>query len=406
MKRNPINVVKVVLRGLILVAAFTSQFAGGAPRIVAETGASRADDAAQMFSANPIWTSGSANCGGDGNARLLDIDQDGDLDLVTSAPNPRRWVVFENEGGKLAAKPFWNSKETTDCDHISVLDFNKDGLMDLAATHESHCTLYINDKGWGAARFGDLPDWETGLYTDANQIDFGDFDNDGDLDMLMASGLPVYSVAIFENKDGKPSRTVSRMIGLRQYSESAIFADFDSDGDLDIIATYPRVGTVVVFANRGGGEFDEGTEVYSDQRVRHCQRVYCIDIDKDGDKELFLAKGPWGPPGASVGLTRQAGSKTMKVIWRSAEDTAYHGFDFRDVDKDGDLDMAAADWGGRSVSVFLQEDGVIAKAPVWLAKMSAPAHEVVFGDIDGDGDLDLAVGCLDQAYVFENLLAK
>ncbi len=96
----------------------------------------------------------------------------------------------------------------------------------------------------------------------------------------------------------------------------------------------------------------------------------------------------------------------MKVIWRSAANTGFHGFDFRDVDQDGDLDVAAADWGGRSVSLFLQEDGVISKSPVWLAKTNAPAHEVVFGDIDGDGDLDLAVGCLDQAYVFENLLIK
>ena len=361
-----------------------------------------AADTAPMFSAKPIWTSGSTHCGGDGNARLLDVDQDGDLDLVTSAPNPRRWVIFKNEGGKLATKPFWESKETTDCDHISVLDFDKDGAMDLAATHESHCTLYLNRKRDGGARFGNLPDWETGRYIDANQIDFGDFDNDGDLDMLMAPGLPVYCLALFENTDGTPSRNVSRTIGPRLYSESSIFADFDSDGDLDIVATYPKVGTVVVYDN-DGGKFDAGTEVYSDQRVRHCQRVYCIDFDQDGDMELFCAKGPWGPPGPSVALT-QTKSKTMKVIWRSAANTGFHGFDFRDVDNDGDLDIAAADWSGRSVSVFLQEDGKIADKPVWKATTRAPVHEAVFGDIDGDGDLDIAAGGLDQAMLFENLL--
>ena len=144
---------------------------------------------ASMFSAQPIWTSGRSTSGGDGNARWIDADKDGDLDLVTSAPNPRRWVLFRNQDGKLESEPFWNSAETTDCDHISVLDFNKDGRADLAATHESHCTLYIN-QAEAKSEFENRPNWETGLYTDANQIDFGDFDKDGDLDMLMASGLP------------------------------------------------------------------------------------------------------------------------------------------------------------------------------------------------------------------------
>jgi hypothetical protein len=363
---------------------------------------SQAENRQVMFSSRPLWTSGSAHCGGDGNARLLDVDLDGDLDLVTSAPNPRRWVLFKNVNGRLASEPFWNSKETTDCDHISVLDFDQDGLTDLAGTHESHCALYFNDKGKGNVRFGDLPDWETGIYIDANEINFGDFDNDGDLDMLMAAGLPFLGIALFENTDGVPSRKVSQRIGIREYSESSIFADFDSDGDLDIIATYPRKGTVVIYDNVGG-VFDKSTLVYSDQKTPHCQRVYCLDIDKDGVREIFCAKGPWGPPGASVALARQPNSKMMKVIWRSAADTGFHGFDFRDVDNDGDLDMAAADWRGRSVSIFLQEEGVFSSTPVWKAKTKGQAHEVVFGDIDGDGDLDLVAGCRDQAYVFENL---
>ena len=93
----------------------------------------------------------------------------------------------------------------------------------------------------------------------------------------------------------------------------------------------------------------------------------------------------------------------MKVVWSSAPDTGFHGFDFQDVDGDGDLDMAAADWSGRNVSVFLQEDGMIASKPVWTAKTPAPVHEAVFGDIDGDGDLDVAAGGNDQAMLFENL---
>ncbi|MFC1636303.1 family 16 glycoside hydrolase [Planctomycetota bacterium] len=81
-------------------------------RRLAVTGDSKA-----FFSEQPIWSSGTAKSGGDGIARFIDFDRDGDLDFVTSAPNPKRWVLYRNQDGKLAKKPFWESRETTDCDH-------------------------------------------------------------------------------------------------------------------------------------------------------------------------------------------------------------------------------------------------------------------------------------------------
>jgi hypothetical protein len=353
------------------------------------------------FSDTPVWVSGSEHCGGDGNAQLIDFDQDGDLDLVTSAPNPSRWVVFENDGGKLAQQPVWESKPTTDCDHISVVDFDKDGIPDLVGTHESHNTVYLNDKS-REKHFGFMPDWETSFYTDSNQIDFGDMDGDGDMDMLVASGLPVFQLALFENNDGALSRSITQRIGPRQYSESSIFGDIDNDGDQDIIATYGKEGTIILFKNGGNGKFDRGTEIFKDTKVSHVQRVYCVDVNKDGKMELFCAKGPWGPPGRSIALTVHDG--VAEKVWESAADTGFHGFAFADVDGDGDLDMAAADWSGRSTSVFLQEHGRIETKPIWSAVNRAPVHEVAFGDIDGDGDLDVVAGGLDQAMLFENLL--
>ncbi len=396
------------MKTILILISFAMGIAAAIASTIASTpGLCWAEEPSRVtFSNKPIWTSGTSHSGGDGNAQLLDVDQDGDLDLITSLPNPRRWAVYRNENGKLASKPLWESLETTDCDHISVLDFDRDGRDDIAGTHESHCSLYINGKGVGKSPFAVRPTWETGTYIDANQIDFGDFDNDGDYDMLMAAGLPHLGLALFENKNGYPSKRVSRRIGPRQYSESAIFADFDSDGDQDIIGTYPKTGTIIVFNNKGGGDFDEGTLLYTDQQVRHVQRVYCVDLDNDGSNELFCAKGPWGPPGRSVGLGRPDGSKRMNVVWTSDSKTGYHGFDFHDVDNDGDLDVAAADWGGRRVAIYLQDKGKLSNKPVWSAPTTGPAHEVVFGDIDGDGDLDLAVGGVDQAMLFENTSSR
>lgn len=357
---------------------------------------------ADIFSKQPIWSSGTARSGGDGIARFIDFDRDGDLDFVTSAPNPKRWVLYRNDNGKLAKQPFWESHETTDCDHIDVLDFDHDGWMDLAATHESHCTLYFNRAG----KFNVKPDWETGMIANANQIDFGDFDGDGDFDMVMAGGEPVNGVALFENTTGTPAQKVTRKLGHTEYSETAIFADFDDDGDLDIVAGY-RGGKIVLFRN-SDGEFDDGTVVYEDKANPWTQRLYWRDLDRDGQFELYCAKGPWGNRfGASLQLIKQEGSARMTVGWRSSGKTAFHGFAFQDVDNDGDTDVIAADYaqGGR-LFLYLNEGGKLANEPTWSVKTSGPAHEAVLADIDQDGDLDLAVGCRDQSHIYENLSGK
>ena len=362
-------------------------------------GCASSDSDVRFFGDEPIWSNGSDPSGGDGIARLIDFDRDGDLDFATSLPDPRRWALYPNEDGVISTATIWESTETTDCDHLDVLDFNGDGWSDLTGTHESYCTLYFNKSG----SFETGPDWETSLIANANQIDYGDFDQDGDLDMVMAAGEPINGVALFRNDTGTPAQQPTLKLGHEEYAETAIFADYDADGDLDITAGY-RGGKIVVYQNVAGA-FEEGAVILDDKRNPWTQRLYWRDLDGDRRAELYCAKGPWGDQlGQSVQLVQPEGRLGMEVGWKSPPDSAFHAFEFGDIDGDGDLDVVASDYahGGR-VMLYLNEGDRVADEPAWSVQTSGPAHEAVLGDIDGDGDLDLAVGCRDQAHIYENL---
>ena len=358
--------------------------------------------AEDLFSSKPIWSSGTSRSGGDGIARFIDFDKDGDLDFVTSAPDPMRWVLHKNEDGVIAQKTSWESEQTTDCDHIDVLDFNQDGWNDLVGTHESHCTIYLNHEG----TFGQKPDWETGIIANANQIDFGDVDHDGDLDMVMAAGEPINGVALFENTTGMPSKTPTRKLGHMEYTETAIFAQVINDDTLNIVAGY-RGGRIMLYRSAKGA-WDDGRVLYEDPSNAWTQRLYWHDLNRDKQFELYCAKGPWSNRlGTSLRLTPSSLPDPMKVRWKSDPDTAFHGFTFGDVDGDGDTDVLASDYAhGGHLFLYLNHEGTLPEKPSWSVNTHGPAHEAVLGDIDGDGDLDLAVGCQNQAHIYENLSQK
>ena len=220
----------------------------------------------------------------------------------------------------------------------------------------------------------------------------------------MAAGAPIDGVAIFENTSGMPDTKPTLKLGHAEYSEAAIFADYQGDGDdqLDVVAHYPS-GKTVVFRNTNNS-FDDGTVVFDDADNSWTQRHYLHDLDGDGDAELFSAKGPWGNNRASLQLAKASGTDTLQVRWRSSADTMIHAFEFADVDGDGDEDVVASDYahGGR-VYVYANEDGVLAQVPSQSIAATGPVHESVLADIDLDGDLDLAVGGRDQAHIYENL---
>ena len=119
---------------------------------------SRLAHSKEVFSRQPIWSSGTAKSGGDGIARFIDFDHDGDLDFVTSAPSPKRWVLYRNQDGKIAKKPFWESRETTDCDHI-------DGV-----TVKSCAFAVTMGPGYVEKENMDAPHYKPGRFADGTTV--------------------------------------------------------------------------------------------------------------------------------------------------------------------------------------------------------------------------------------------
>ena len=184
-----------------------------------------------------------------------DIDGDGDMDIV----GVQYW--FENVHGKGKQwRPHeytsWGKPGPWDWEFRTwVADIDGDGDLDIAV---SEGDSKHGRAAWIENKDGKGGQWEThelpmgGVNGDLHSIAVLDFDQDGDMDIFVAQNGPGTnnSWLIFDNMDGK-GRFERREIYKGYGAHETVYADFDGDGDIDLVSKcWPKPATFVLLENK------------------------------------------------------------------------------------------------------------------------------------------------------------
>jgi predicted nucleotidyltransferase len=171
-----------------------------------------------------------------GVAKWADLFQTGHLDIILSgrlASGKCITAVYRNVNNKFVNVPL---DFTNLClSDVAVADYNMDGWPDFVACGETEdgrfeTRLYRNEKnGFFSSVITDLTGVRTG------SVAWGDYDHDGDPDLLITGQSAHGPVSeIFRNdRDGKFTNIHAGLIGL--YMSDGHFGDYDQDGDLDVL---------------------------------------------------------------------------------------------------------------------------------------------------------------------------
>ncbi len=354
------------------------------------------------------WTEHLVATGLDGFQQLAvgDIDRDGDLDLAgtTFFDDTVRW--WENSDG---AGSSWSvhtiSSTLTRPRSVALADIDQDGLLDAVTTGYvgEVVRVYFNGndgQSWAAHTFDDA-------FVGAEQVVAADLDGDGDLD-LSACGRNGQTVAWWPNEAIHRSALYPEQRGAATgFSQpwSVDTADFDGDGDPDLVAAASGSDTVEWFENAvfdGRDEAWVGTVI--DLDFDSVAAVRAADVDGDGDPDVVGA----AMNGDAVTWWENSSGNGTTWVERPIAinfDGAF-GVDVTDMDADGDLDVVGA---ALFADTVMWWENTAGDGTSWTARTVEAvldgAVSVATADLDGDGDVDIAAaGSQSDTFEwFENL---
>jgi hypothetical protein len=211
--------------------------------------------------------------------------------------------------------------------------------------------------------------------------DFGDFDNDGDLDMIKGAASSGVSYVLWTQADGKLSNTGGLTINVNTVWDVTT-GDYNGDGWTDFAMALRSSQRCSIFLNKGDGTFNSSPDIVTNVIGQWADSG---DLNNDGVDDLIFGIGS----GFNVFYGGETGPGTTADITCSVSTGGGGSID--DVDSDGYLDIIA--W-ANPINIFLGGPDGPDTTPDHTFENKDNTGMGDVGDINGDGYIDIVVGTL------------
>ena len=349
------------------------------------------------FNQIPNWISTDITSVSTGGA-FVDINKDGWLDFVVANGNDisiQKLTVYYNDGtGAFPTNPDWQSTDANYHGHCDVGDVNGDGWPDVAVsvyignggfTTPGKVKLYLNNNGTLSSN----PDWVSADDFYTFSCAFGDADGDGDVDLAVAGGESYYSnpaqPRIYYNNGGMLETLPSWKGTAAIYSYDVNWADFDNDGDLDVVFA-GESNPNYIFENYGDSISVTPTWQSTDAS-QYANSLFVGDVNNDGFIDLAISdNNQLGGTGKFKIYLNNNGTLNTTPFWTSAFSGYGSGINLADIDNDNDLDLITGGW-WQPIRIYLNNNGNFNSNPEYTSSSSSVVEVIVCGDVDNDATM-------------------
>ena len=271
------------------------------------------------------------------SATFADYDNDGWLDLFAIGTDGRGYLLHNREGkGFEDVTAVSGVRVEAGVQYGIFVDVDHDGDLDLLLVGGGSLAVYRNNSDGTFTLFPNAD----GITRGGSDVAFGDFDDDGRTDIVVASENG--GDALFHNDGVRGFRDSG--LGMGTHSSAVAVGDYDNDGALDVALAGP--GGTVLWHNDGSGNMTEA------QRLRGGSSVAFLDYDNDGWLDLIVA----GPSGTALFHNDGHGgfADRSTLLPAPIQHDSTGPMLITDIDRDGDQDVII---GARDGVHLLRNDG-------------------------------------------------
>ena len=272
---------------------------------------------------------------GDG-AAWADVDNDGDLDVLIATTANQTDAFFRNDAGGFTPLELGASITGFAANDYGAIwgDYDNDGWVDLYSGHWSvHPPRLFRNQG--ALNFSETGTFPGATLAESGSQSWADFDGDGDLDLVLSGGTPGLRLVRNLGKGQFQIQTPAAFLPQSANSSGVSFGDYDNDGDLDLFAVFYNEPDRLY--RNDAGTFNRVQDPALDNHDGSPGNMAWGDLDNDGDLDVVGQQ-----TGGGIFFLRNNGSSgfSRESLPGSGIPTSFFtGIVPADLDNDGDLDL-------------------------------------------------------------------
>jgi hypothetical protein len=340
-----------------------------------------------------------------------DFNNDNNIDIFVVNRNNQSNDLYLNEGDGLFTKLLGGAivEDLYDSYGVTCGDYDNDGFVDLYIANKGQVNLLFRNlgaDGFDRVLIGEVAE-DREL---SNATSFGDFNNDGYLDIFVANDLNNNN-SLYENRGDGTFQKITTVAPTTDggHSVNCQWVDVDNDGNLDLFVVNFREANFL-YRNNGDRTFTRITEGAIVTDAGPSFGASWGDLNNDGLPDLFIANDVSDsfPNGEDNALYVNLGDFRFEKVTDdivSRDQGISFGSSFADMDNDGDIDLFVANKNGKDNFLYENHgDGSFQKVITnFVIDDEGYSYGAAWGDFDNNGYPDLYVANQDEGnFLYQN----